>query len=1242
MTVDLRSFPGNERFQIERCLGSGGMGVVYEALDRDRNEIVALKTLRWIDPTAIYRLKREFRTLVGIVHSNLVALYELFGGEDEWYFTMELVKGSRFLEFVRPNGLAVDRLRPALAQLATGLVTLHRVGKLHRDLKPSNVLVTPAGRVVILDFGIAADKVRSGDPLRTAEDGIWGTAEYMSPEQAHGEASEASDWYAMGCMLYEALTGRLPFTGPALRVLFEKGQQDVPDPRKVARDLPADLVALCRDLMAREPERRPSHKEILARLGVAASARSSVATASVAASVSVSAQLIGRDAQLAELEGAFELARTGHAVLTLVRGPSGIGKTALVRRFIDQLVAEERAVVLPGRCYVRESMPYKGLDSVIDSLTRFLRTLPEGEIDRLITPDLATVLRLFPVLGRVPKLLQLPIPPHEGWDAVTLRRRRFSALQGLFRRIGAMKPVVVHIDDLQWGDADSIMLLDALLSPPDAPALLVIASFSSEDSDSPPPFLKTLLARTGTESCRDLVLSPLSDMDTRRLAQALFETERRVGRGSGGARRSWADAATRPDSGEGTESVEAIVREASGNPFLVEQLVNYLAGLPAVGAPAATSGVSLGDVLEARLAQLPPGARTLLETLALAGQPLDAAVARDVAGLSKDERQLVALLQAERWLKATRTAERLELYHDGIRRALLARIAPARLPQMHLSLATAMEARGAGDPETLYEHYLEAGQPARALGCAQQAAAKAARALAFERAALFYRRALTLASEVGAEAADLYAHLGEALANAGRVRDAAAAYSHAAALSSPADALELRRLAAEQLLMGGRVQEGLDMLKSVLDATGLGLPKTTGRAVLSLLLHRVWLRLRGLRFSERPAASIPAAQLARIDVCRTVAEGLGHLDTLRAADFQTRHLLLALRAGEPDRLARALALEGGFTAALGGRSRWYGRLLAEAEALGRRLESPHALGLRAVMAGLASYFAGEFERARDATKQAEGLLLEHGIGLAWELVTARFYHTVSLYYLGEVEELTRCRSAFLKDAAERGNRFATLMFSTGPTNASWLFADDVAGARRAMTEALAEWPEQPFGSPHYMAMTARGRIELYAGTPRAGWEAVERSWPALRRTGLFRIQSVRIAARQIRATCAIGTSGAMSGSETRLLATVERDAAAIAAERAPYSGPTAALIIAGVAAGRGSLDAAVCALRAAITGFDACHMNLFLAVSRRRLGELLGGDEGHELVRQANGWMTLHGIVNADRVTATLAPGFPG
>ncbi len=226
------------------------MGAVYEALDREQNARVALKTLLKLTPEAIARFKREFRALQDVRHPNLVSLGELFDLNGNWFFTMELIEGTDFFSWVRPGceepppdrlasgvfppraSLDEERLRTALVQLARGLGALHAAGKVHRDIKPSNIRVTPAGRVALLDFGLIAE-AQPGD--RSSFESVVGTAVYMAPEQAHGsQARPAADWYAVGVVLFEALTGRLPFDGAPLQVLFDKQRQEPPPPSHFA------------------------------------------------------------------------------------------------------------------------------------------------------------------------------------------------------------------------------------------------------------------------------------------------------------------------------------------------------------------------------------------------------------------------------------------------------------------------------------------------------------------------------------------------------------------------------------------------------------------------------------------------------------------------------------------------------------------------------------------------------------------------------------------------------------------------------------------------------------------------------------------------------------------------------------------------------------------------------------------------------------------------------------------------
>ncbi|MBS1154036.1 MAG: hypothetical protein H6Q89_5734, partial [Myxococcaceae bacterium] len=381
-------FTGNARYKVVRRLGAGGMGIVYEAIDTERaSQRVAIKVLRGRDPEALVRIKREFRALADVSHTNLVALHDLVAEGETCFFTLELVEGVDFLEWVRP-GLAVPlkdlptgaldatfpspspsaatldqaRLTSALRQLAQGVGALHAAGRLHRDLKPSNVLVTAEGRVVILDFGLVAEL--DGERSITEEQGhtIVGTAPYMAPEQADsGPVTPSADWYAVGAMLYQALTGRLPFEGAPMQVLVDKARMSAPPPSEKARNVPPELERLCVWLLKRVPAERAGSAQILEALGQAPRLETPAPK--------LEQGFVGRQDELDALMGALDASAQGEPRVVRVWGSSGIGKTTLVRQFLIR--AEQRgAVVLSGRCYERESVPYKALDSAIDTLAR--------------------------------------------------------------------------------------------------------------------------------------------------------------------------------------------------------------------------------------------------------------------------------------------------------------------------------------------------------------------------------------------------------------------------------------------------------------------------------------------------------------------------------------------------------------------------------------------------------------------------------------------------------------------------------------------------------------------------------------------------------------------------------------------------------------------------------------------------------------------------------------------------------
>ena len=1219
-----RQFSGTSRFVVERKVGQGGFGDVYQVRDTAKQERVALKTLQYLTADSLYRFKREFRSLADVAHRNLVQLYELAFEDDYWFFTMELIDGVHFLGRSGGAPMPLAALETDFRQLVEGLSALHDSGYIHRDVKPSNVLRARDGRVVVVDFGLAMDV---HDDARQRSVMIAGTPAYMSPEQAAGlTLTAASDWYAVGVMLYEALTGRAPFSGPYLQVLTEKQRADPAAPRISHAEVPPHLDELCMRLLERDPERRPAADEILARLAASqAPHRRGTMTASTRGA-DVVRTLVAREPQLGSLDRAFQRMCSGMPTVAAVSGSSGIGKSTLVRTFLARVATSSPGcVVLSGRCYERESVPYKALDSLVDATAKYLNGLPEADAEALLPRDTGALSLLFPVLRDLRERMSAralqPLDPREA------RRRGSLALRDLLARISERHPLVLFADDLQWGDLDSATLLSEVLRPPDAPVMLFIAAYRDVEIETS-PFLRSFLTEDFIHraSFQRVHLDPLSANDAAELAVSLLS--------SGGR----ADAAV----------ATAIAAESGGSPFFIAELVRF-AELSADFSRRAAAGVipdtdareaSLAQMIQIRLSRMGDLQR-VLQLAAVNGRPIAEATLRAAAGVATD--QELAVLRAEHLLRGRQTSRGTEFepYHDRIREIVVASLAGADLKECHRRLAAAYETDEHADPELLAQHHLSAGDVARALHYTVRAAEAADRALAFDRAVRLFRQALHLAADDPGAAAPLWPLLGRALTNAGRCLEAATVYDSLRS-APPAQALQFKTQAAQQFLFGGRLDDGLRATREVLGTIGMAFPERTWETLGAWLVERARLRVRGLQYRERPRTEVPEALANAVDACWSIAAGLSIVDTIRAAVFQTRHLRLALEGGDIEQVHRALCLETAITAATGPRaSRHVRRLSDETATLSRRLGTPYARALHAFATGAAEYLVGNWPTAIPWLAEAEALFTDQCTGVVWELDSVRFFALWCQYLTGELDAMAPRVRQLAADASQRQDLYATTALRALFAHWIHLAQDDPASASRDTREAMQSWSQQGFHLPQLWELWSHAEVALYEGRGGDALQIVQSRWGELRRSLLLYVHYNAVIALDLRARAEL--AAALDPALTRAASNARQRQASrrirgLRRQRAPWASALADLADAGLQCANGLTADALSSVTRAEHAFAAAGMHLHAAVARRRRGELLGGDAGDGMVAESDGWMQRRGIKNPPKMARMIAP----
>ncbi len=801
----------SHRYRLDEEIGRGGMGIVFRGWDTDLERQVAVKVLGLEHQVgdAKARLFREARAAAALSHPHVVAVYDVGEHKHMPYLVMELVEGPSLKERT-PETL--EETIEIATHLCEALHHAHEHGLVHRDLKPANVLIADSDGeplVKLVDLGLA---VRERGVRITREGGITGTVNYMAPEQALGkELDGRTDLYALGVMLYELTTGRLPFDGDnPLAVLSQHLHAPVVPPRTYRADLPEYLENAILRLLAKNPDDRfATAAEVKAVLTQSPEAAAVPAPAGVSAARGglVRGRMVGRDTEIDALRRSWSETALGRGGMVLVSGEPGSGKTRLARELVDYACITG-GTMLSGGCYELEAAtPYLPF---VEALRSWVHQSSDDQLREAVGDSGAEIARLAPELAsRIG-----PFPEGPELSAAEQRLRLYDGVARCLFRLGEPSGVLLFIDDLQWADQASLSLLHYLVRLAPRERLLILGCYRDTELDRNHPLSEALDTWNRERAAVRVHLGRLDLDSTSALLTVLL----------------------------GDECISEafcahIHRETEGNPFFIEEVVKTLVNEEQIVCEYGEwrrrdkdAGLALPQGIKAaigrRLDHVSEPTTEILRTAAILGKSFEFSELAAVAEQTEDE-LLDALDEAvSAQLLETRSGESVIFTHDKIREVLYHELNPIRRRRLHTRVANGLEALrergGRVAVADLAHHFMEGGCLDKGFDYAMRAAADAATLYAYSDSLRLYERARDCAETMG-RTDDLPAidtAMGDVFGLKGEPLNAAAAYERAlTAIDDPAEATPIKCKIGEAYVLIGdaRALTYLEEAKTTLD-----------------------------------------------------------------------------------------------------------------------------------------------------------------------------------------------------------------------------------------------------------------------------------------------------------------------------------------------------------------------------------------------------------------------------------------
>jgi len=752
-------------YEILEKLGEGGMGMVFKVRDTQQNNIVALKVLArhtLLLEDINRRFQREASAGMKLAHRNVVKIFEVGEADGECFISMEYVEGKTLRQLLQDKPLKPKKVVDISLAVCEALKEAHKMGIIHRDIKGDNIMVNSQGTVKVMDFGLA--KIQ-GASMLTREGDMLGTPAYMSPQQAIGEVIDhRSDFFSLGVVLYELLTGQMPFTGDyEMAVLYAIANEEPIELKEINEDVPEPLEQVVMKALQKEPQHRYQtaeefiadlrkikaflegkrgeplvSPELVAKVG---RGRAEVTSISVKSTDrrSFQARLAGREEQFETLKTLLGRTILGEGQTVFIAGEAGIGKTRLVAE-LEKYSRTMKIRMLTGRCLFRQgSSPYQPFVEAIRMYLDIQGATSDKGLEKFIkhqAPELTPILPVIRVFLNVKENF-----------VIESKEQIWHAIFRLIVKISEERPLILFMDDLHWADEDTLDLFHHTARNTAHYKVMMIGTYRPEDirakvDDRAHHLLGVQQKMTQENLLTVIDLQRLSEIDIQQMVCSLFQ-----------------------DSDFGETFYNSLYSETEGNPFFVIETLKLLKMEGAIekknGGYELTEDYEritipskIQDIVMRRVDRLKEDELEILEIGAVEGEAFHSGVINSCLGMNRI--QLLKKLQSlEREHHIIYAQEKMYRFdHAKIREFLYDTITPELRIEYHLMIADHLAstyAENEGLAPDLAHHFSEGGKKQQALPYLITAGERAKIVFANEQTIEYFQKAFDIIQETQEE-----------------------------------------------------------------------------------------------------------------------------------------------------------------------------------------------------------------------------------------------------------------------------------------------------------------------------------------------------------------------------------------------------------------------------------------------------------------------------------------------------------